>query len=88
MSSVHHLFDQRVNDEDKSLPFAQRLRLGWLIVGESCLGKVHKPNIRVMKTQILSHGRPTLFQPCENNIVIKVKDLDSICLQRVPMTIK
>ena len=75
MSSVHHVFDQRVNDEDNSLPFAQRLRLGWVIVGESCLGKVHKPNIRVMKTQILSHGRPTLFRPCENNIVIKEKDI-------------
>ena len=84
MSSVHHVFDQRVNDEDNSLPFAQRLRLGWVIVGESCLGKVHKPNIQVMKTQILSHGRPTLFQPCENNIVIKEKDIGLDVFAKTP----
>ncbi|KAK7921993.1 hypothetical protein WMY93_008895 [Mugilogobius chulae] len=54
-------------------PYAQRLDLGWVIVGEVCLDKKHKTkNINVYRTNILQSGRATLFSPCES--VIQIKD--------------
>jgi hypothetical protein len=45
-----------------------------VIVGESCLDKVHKPNITVQKNHlhVLPHGRATLFPPCKNDIKIHI----------------
>ncbi|XP_033744281.1 uncharacterized protein LOC117330169 [Pecten maximus] len=53
-------------------PFAQILKLGWVIIGETCLGRIHKPDqVDVMKTNILRGGRTTFFEECENNIQVK-----------------
>jgi hypothetical protein len=53
------------------VPLAQRLDLGWVIVGEACLDGVHKPkNITAFKTQIYN-GRPSLFEPCPNKLTIQ-----------------
>ncbi len=39
-------------------PFAQRLALRWVIVGDICLNGAHKPStVNVFKTHILGHGR-------------------------------
>jgi hypothetical protein len=47
---------------DKGKPFAQELPLGWVIIGEVCLGKVHAPTeISVRKTHVLNNGRSTTF---------------------------
>lgn len=55
-------------------PYAQRLDLGWVIIGEVCLGSAHKPDaISVYKTNILSNGRPSLFDPCPSKLHIKEK---------------
>ena len=73
---AHHVLDQRTGP--RGTPFAQRLGLGWVLVGESCLGKVHKPDVVAMKTavSVLPTGRPTLFTPCRNTI--EVSSLDDI----------
>lgn len=35
---AHHVLDQKVGPGN--LPYAQKLHLGWTIIGETCLGKV------------------------------------------------
>lgn len=53
-------------------PYAQKLDLGWVIVGNVCLGKCHKPSlVNCMRTHILENGRPSCFSPCNNHIVLK-----------------
>ncbi|XP_072010850.1 uncharacterized protein [Engystomops pustulosus] len=53
-------------------PFAQKLDLGWVIVGDVCIGGVHRPtSVNNMLTSTLENGRPSLFQPCYSNIFIK-----------------
>ena len=67
---AHQVLQQITGPE--STPFAQRLRLGWVVVGEVCLGTLHKPdNISVLKTRLLSDGRCTIFDPCENSLQVK-----------------
>ena len=85
LSAAHHVMEQRLSKEDCNLPYAQRLRLGWVIVGEACLGEVHKPtSITVCKTQILPGGRPTSFELCENKIYIKERDIGSNVFIKTP----
>lgn len=53
-------------------PFAQRLDLGWVIMGDMCLGKVHKPTfVQAYHTNVMENGRPTYFQACPNNFIVK-----------------
>ena len=74
LPEVHYVKDQIIGP--KGTPFAQKLALGWSIIGEVCLGRVHKPEVlNVNKTCVMSDGRGTLFTPCKYNI--HVKDLDS-----------
>ncbi|XP_025752713.1 uncharacterized protein LOC109204590 [Oreochromis niloticus] len=55
-------------------PYAQRLDLGWVIVGEVCLGRAHKPEfVNVYRCNVLSNGRTSLFDPCTNSLHIKEK---------------
>ncbi|XP_033759093.1 uncharacterized protein LOC117341342 [Pecten maximus] len=52
-------------------PFAQKLSLGWVVIGEVCLGKVHPPStVKVMKTAIIN-SRGSIFQPCDFNLYTK-----------------
>lgn len=71
LPAAHHVLDQRVGSGNE--PFAQKLRLGWIIVGETCLEKVHRTRISVNKTFVLDNGRPTVFRPCENRIHVSEK---------------
>ncbi|XP_056000356.1 uncharacterized protein LOC130048119 [Ostrea edulis] len=69
---AHHVLEQRTGARNS--PFGQRLTLGWVIVGESCLNKVHRPNsVVVNKTYLLPNGRSSIFQPCANDIHIEVR---------------
>lgn len=53
-------------------PYAQRLDLGCVIVGEVCLGGAHKSaSISVYRTNILQNGRASLLSPCKNSIQVK-----------------
>ena len=67
---AHHVLDQRIGSD--SAPYAQKLPLGWTIVGESCLRRCH-PSINAFKTNILKCGRPSFLEPCPNDIEIKEK---------------
>lgn len=69
---AHHVLEQRLGP--RATPYAQRLRLGWVIVGESCLNRTHKPEIvNVNKIHTLGNGRPSMFEPCEN--VFETKEI-------------
>ena len=44
------------------MPFGQKLSLGWVIIGDACLGKANKPEVGgVRKTSVLSNGRNSLL---------------------------
>jgi hypothetical protein len=81
---AHHILDQRLGPIHA--PFAQRLRLGLVIIGDVCIGTSHKSDkIPVMKAFTLKDGQTTLFKPCTNNFdvandhifVKKTKDDDT-----------
>ncbi|XP_067282638.1 uncharacterized protein [Pseudorasbora parva] len=64
-------------------PYAQKLDLGWVIVGNVCLGKCHKPSsVDCMRTHILENGRPSYFRPCNNHIVLKESFGEKIQFQK------
>nr|XP_055053880.1 uncharacterized protein LOC129439016 [Misgurnus anguillicaudatus] len=66
-----HKIREQINGPHNT-PFAQRLDLGWVIVGEVCLGTVHKPPVvSVFKANVLLNGRPSICSPCPNNIQVK-----------------
>ncbi|XP_034385776.1 uncharacterized protein LOC117729138 isoform X1 [Cyclopterus lumpus] len=61
-----------------NLPYAQKLDLGWIIVGNVCLGRVHKPStVNAFYTNTTERGRPTLFDPCPNMFRVKEKYSDT-----------
>ena len=57
------------------VPYAQKLPLGWVLIGDTCLGKAHLPmtpiTVDVRKTSVLPNGRPSLFDPCEKTFTVK-----------------
>ncbi|XP_055061254.2 uncharacterized protein [Misgurnus anguillicaudatus] len=57
-------------------PFAIKTDLGWLIIGDVCLGNSHKPSVLSCKTHVLDNGRTSYFPPCQSHINLK----DSLCL--------
>jgi hypothetical protein len=68
VSEAHHVFDQITGP--KGAPFA--LGLGWVIIGDVCLGKLHKPeNVNVLKTSVLNDGHVTQLDPCGNHFHVK-----------------
>ncbi|XP_056017291.1 uncharacterized protein LOC130053762 [Ostrea edulis] len=70
---AHHVVDQRLGGDN--LPYAHKLPLGWVVVGESCIGALHGresvQTITVSKTHILANGRATYLEPCVNTLTIK-----------------
>ncbi|VDH98897.1 Hypothetical predicted protein [Mytilus galloprovincialis] len=74
-TAAHHILDQRIDKDNK--PYAQRLRLGWAIIGETCLGLVHTlDTITVNKTTVLPNGRETNLKPCEYGFRVKDREPD------------
>ena len=52
---AHHILDQVVGPTNS--PFAQRLKLRWVVVGEMCLSSSHKPvDASVCKTYLTPEG--------------------------------
>ncbi|XP_014676742.1 PREDICTED: uncharacterized protein LOC106816632 [Priapulus caudatus] len=69
--NAHHVHEQLIGPRDA--PFAQRLSLGWVVIGEVCLGKAHRPDtihVNSFKTHVLSDGRGTIFEPCSRNLTL------------------
>lgn len=70
--SVHKVREQY--NGPRNTPYAQRLDLGWVIVGEVCLGGAHKPsNVNVFRTNVLQNGRTSFLEPCNGSIHVKEK---------------
>ncbi|XP_033111171.1 uncharacterized protein LOC117112208 [Anneissia japonica] len=63
-----------------NMPWAQRLDLGWVVIGEVCVNDVHKKNgISTCRTEILLNGRPSrLFEVCRNHVEIQDSELFKI----------
>lgn len=72
---AHHVLEQVVGPP--SSPFAQRLPLGWAVIGEVCLDGAHKPStVTVNKTFVAPGRRETILEPCYNRL--KVKELEHL----------
>ncbi|KAK7093723.1 uncharacterized protein [Littorina saxatilis] len=75
LPEAHHVTEQ-VTGPPMS-PFAQCLPLGWVIVGDVCLNRMHKPSspsaVRVNKTSVTS-DRGTIFEPCTNDFKVTEAD--------------
>ncbi|XP_056443333.1 uncharacterized protein LOC130380174 [Gadus chalcogrammus] len=68
-----HKVREQINGPHNA-PYAQRLDLGWVIVGVVCLGVAHKPahnQVNVYKANELQNGRTSFLSPCPNNIHVK-----------------
>ena len=69
---AHHVHDQR--NGPLNTPYAQNLSLGWVIIGETCLGKIHKTDsVSVKKTYIFKDGQETIFKPRESEFIVSEK---------------
>ena len=69
LPEAHHVSCQLTGP--KGSPYAQKLNLGWVIVGETCLGKIHKSDyVNVNKTYLLPNGRASHFQPCTREFTV------------------
>ena len=59
-------------NSSRNAPWGQRVDLGWVVFGNTCLNGAHKPEqISTCKTQVLHNGRPSLFMPCPNHFHVK-----------------
>lgn len=57
-----------------NVPFAQRLNLGWVIVGDVCLGRTHRTNsVSAFRTNVLAGGRHSILSPCTSSLIVKEK---------------
>ena len=75
ISDAHVVLDQSTGPPGE--PFAQRLPLGWVVIGNVCLGKTHTPTRMVVaKTHIQDNGRPTYQEPCPYYLHISEKTSD------------
>ena len=56
----------------RNAPWAQRLDLGWVVLGNACMDGAHKPTeISSYRTQVLDNGRPSFLLPCSNRLYVK-----------------
>ena len=66
-----HKVHQSLNGPRKA-PWGQRLDLGWVVLGNTCIDGAHRPDeISAFKTQVLHNGRPSVFLPCPNRFHLK-----------------
>lgn len=68
--SVHKVCKQ-VNGPCNA-PYAQKLDLGWVIVGNVCIGGVHIPTtVNTFYTSTTEKKCPSIFEPCPNVFHVK-----------------
>ncbi|XP_062602420.1 uncharacterized protein LOC134264140 [Saccostrea cucullata] len=68
---AHYVLDQIRGDP--SQPYAQRLPLGWVVIGETCLDGIHTPkSVDVMKTMCSNSEQPSqgIWIPCDQKMHI------------------
>ena len=67
---AHIVHEQRTGPPNT--PFAQRLSLGWVVVGSVCLGRYHSPSsVNVCKTTVLTEHRESVMELCPNIFNLK-----------------
>ena len=65
---AHHVLDQIVGPTNTA-PYAQKVPLGWVVIGDVCLENKHvDESIKSFKTYIHADGRPSLLKPCSNSL--------------------
>ncbi|XP_038062985.1 uncharacterized protein LOC119733659 [Patiria miniata] len=67
-----HKVREQINGPHNA-PFAQRLDIGWVLIGEVCLGDAYVPTVNSFKTHVLESGRPSFLAPCKNHICLREK---------------
>ena len=64
--SIHKVRKQLNGPRDA--PYAQKLDLGWVIVGNVCLGGIHKPiRVNTYFTSTTEQKRPSIFEPAQTS---------------------
>lgn len=67
---LHKIHESR--NGPRNAPWAQRLDLGWVVLGNACMDGAHKPTeISSYRTQVLDNGRPSFLLPCSNRLYFK-----------------
>ena len=67
---LHKVHESRNGPRDA--PWAQRLDLGWVVIGNACLNGAHRPSeIATFKTHFLDNGRPSFMEPCPSLLYVK-----------------
>ncbi|XP_019735687.1 uncharacterized protein LOC109521985 [Hippocampus comes] len=71
-----HKVRKQVNDSHNQ-PYAQKLDVGWVVVGNVCLGSIHRPlTISSFYTSTAELQRPSIFNPCPYVFHVKEKYSD------------
>lgn len=66
---AHHVLEQVLGPPNSS--FAQRLTLGWAIIGDRYIGRNHSSDkVNSCKTYLSTDGRATVFSPCPNKLKV------------------
>ncbi|XP_075438936.1 uncharacterized protein LOC142481354 [Ascaphus truei] len=69
---AHKIREQRNGDHNG--PSAQRLDLGWVVVGEVCIDRIRGPdNVGALQTNLLENGRISHFKSCPNHFQVHEK---------------
>ncbi|KAK3096683.1 hypothetical protein FSP39_002345 [Pinctada imbricata] len=80
LSAALHIEDQRIGLPYQ--PFAQKLKLGWVIIGESCLDGSHIPStVNTMKTYVQSNGRTSFLEPCSSHFHVSFTNTEKSLFQ-------
>ena len=67
---MHKVHESRNGPRDAL--WAQRLDLGWVVIGNAGLNGAHKPSqIGAFKTHLLNNGRPSFMEPCPNLLYLE-----------------
>ncbi|XP_048751486.2 uncharacterized protein LOC125663228 [Ostrea edulis] len=67
---AHHILHQIFGPP--KAPYAQQLKLGWAVIGETCLDTQHaSQDISVKKTYLLLTVQPTILKPCSNKFEVR-----------------
>jgi hypothetical protein len=82
LPEAHHVLDQIIGPPMS--PFAQRLPLGWVIVGDVCLQ--HKStSVNAKKTCVDHNSHDSFIEPCRNHIKLReVDDIASDVFKKTP----
>lgn len=79
LPEAHHICDQRTDPENYNAPYAHQLKLGWVIIGETCLDKLHtSTNLSVKRTFVTPDGQHTMFKPCTNQFELHEQFFDTV----------